>query len=66
MVLPPRAAAVLLRPEVGGLPAGKVFLAGPLRDDVVVPVDAAPGGAWESRLRRIIDGTSDEGFGPKL
>jgi threonine synthase len=62
MVLPSTAAALHTLPEVGGLAAGRLFVAG-ATDSVGVPLDAAPGGKWEHRLRGLIAGTEAGGFG---
>lgn len=63
MTLPPSAAALETLPEVGGVAAGNLFVAGPATDAVGVTLDAAPGGKWERRLRGLIDGSVAGGFG---
>mmetsp|Transcript_22560 Transcript_22560/g.58909 ORF Transcript_22560/g.58909 Transcript_22560/m.58909 type:complete len:258 (+) Transcript_22560:859-1632(+) len=62
MMLPPAAAALEAMAEVGGVPADKVFVAGLATDSVGVPLDAAPGGTWECKLRGLIDGSVAGGF----
>ena len=62
--LPESARALDSLPDVGGRPAGKVFLAGDKLDEVGVSLHAAAGGAWERQLRGLIDGSVEGGFGP--